>query len=496
MSLNINLFVHGVPMGQKIWGPKGDDHRYISSFYGPQWDAPEVMKIDIMAFGGTTYCYYSFVKGQNVYDSQGRDGSYIALTLKMNAYYGDIQNVYNILKAVYDKMCVELCVTEKNGSTKFLLSDFQSIDDKLKAIERHILNYISEFSTTNDIINLNGFSVSGQGAVNKINLHECTCQLAFEKIRLSGNLMVSPWYLSISAERTVSQFRAEMQKTAEKAEQEIQIQQQSAQEKINTITRQFQEELRASKEQSQKQLAQIKDENEQKIIAIKNRYADIDSKLDTLNRTIKEREREISDWQSRCKRKDNEIQSNIRNAEKLEHQISKLQDNLEELQSGDGISSQKSKKRKWILAGIVSFFIVLLIGLLTWFTIHHFNGQKEVIRELRETIEQMQAIPNNNARSNIIKAENMQSADTTHITIVVKELTSDKNYVKVGELYHISLSDNSFEIKTGEWVSEEFDIIEGNTIMAKRDYAGRTGRISYIAGNKEIASLELDIKNN
>ena len=243
-------------------------------------------------------------------------------------------------------------------------------------------------------------------------------------------------------------------------------------------------------------MAQIKDENEQKIIAIKNRYADIDSKLDTLNRTIKEREREISDWQSRCKRKDNEIQSNIRNAEKLEHQISKLQDNLEELQSGDGISSQKSKKRKWILAGIVSFFIVLLIGLLTWFTIHHFNGQKEVIRELRETIEQMQAILNNNARSNIIKAENMQSADTTHITIVVKELTSDKNYVKVGELYHISLSDNSFEIKTGEWVSEEFDIIEGNTIMAKRDYAGRIGRISYIAGNKEIASLELDIKNN
>lgn len=28
MGLNINLFVHGVPMGQKIWGPKSDDQRY------------------------------------------------------------------------------------------------------------------------------------------------------------------------------------------------------------------------------------------------------------------------------------------------------------------------------------------------------------------------------------------------------------------------------------------------------------------------------------
>jgi hypothetical protein len=494
MSLNINLFVHGVPMGQKIWGPRGDDHRYISSFYGPQWDAPEVMKIDIMTLGSITYCYYSFVKGQNVYDSQGRDGSYIALTLKMNAFYGDIQNVYNILKAVYDKMCVGLCVTEKNGSTKFLLSDFQSIDDKLKAIERHILNYISEFSTTNDIINLNGFSVSGQGALDKINLHECTSHLAFEKIRHSGNLMVSPWYLSISAERTVSQFKAEMQKTTEKANQEIQIQQQSAQERINTITKQFQEELRTSKEQSQKQLAQIKDENEQKIAAIKNQYADVDAKLNMLNQTIKEREREISDWQSQCKRKDKEIQSSIRNVEKLEHQISKLQDNLDELQSGDGMSLLKPKKWKWVLAGIASFFIVLLIGLLTWFTIHRFNGQKKTIRELRETIEQLQTITNNNVRSNTIQAETKHSADTTHITIVVKEFTDNRKYVKVGELYHISLSDSSLETTTGKWESKEFDIIEGNTMMAKRDYAGRTGRISYKVEDKEIASLELDIK--
>ena len=41
-------------MGQKIWGPKNDDQIYISSFYGPKWDVPEVMKIDVMAFNGVT----------------------------------------------------------------------------------------------------------------------------------------------------------------------------------------------------------------------------------------------------------------------------------------------------------------------------------------------------------------------------------------------------------------------------------------------------------
>lgn len=490
MSLNINLFVHGVPMGQKIWGPKGDDHRYISSFYGPKWDAPEVMKIDIMTFDGTTYCYYSFVKGQNVYDFQGRDGSYIALTLKMNAFYGDIQNVYNILKAVYDKMCVGLCVIENDSSTKFLLSDFQSIDDKLKTIERHILNYISEFSTTNDIININGFSVSGQGSINKINLHECTSHLAFEIIQHSGNLMVSPWFLSVNAERIISQFKEEIQKTTEKAKREIQIQQQSAQERINTITKQFQEELKTSKEQSRKQLVQMKVDNEQKIAVIKNRYADVDAKLDTLNRTIKEREREISDWQSQCKRRDKEIQSNIRNIEKLKHQISKLQDNRDELQSKKVSSLPQPKKRRLLLTIILCFFIVLLIGLLTWFTIHHFNGRKEIIREPQETIEQLQDIPNNNA--NTIQTEKKQSMDSTHISIVVKGLNDKNKSIRVGKLYHVDINGNDSILQKGQLESDAFEITK-NAIIAKRNYVGKTGKIYYKVNGKEIASLEINI---
>ena len=90
MGLNISLFVHGVPMGQKMWGPKGDDLRYLSTFYGPKWESPEVMKVEVMTFGGVTNCYYSFVKGQNVCDSQGRAGSYFALTLRINAFYVDV----------------------------------------------------------------------------------------------------------------------------------------------------------------------------------------------------------------------------------------------------------------------------------------------------------------------------------------------------------------------------------------------------------------------
>ena len=177
MGLNINIFVHGVPMGQKIWGPKNEDQSYISSFYGPEWDVPEVMKVDIMNFGGIPYCYYSFVKGKKVYDSQGRAGSYFAITLRINAFYADIQNIYSILKAAYEKMCIGLCVMESDGSVKYICSDFQGIDTQLKAIENSILNYISKFSTDNDIIALKDFSVSGQRALQNINLYCCPLKI-------------------------------------------------------------------------------------------------------------------------------------------------------------------------------------------------------------------------------------------------------------------------------------------------------------------------------
>ncbi len=93
MGLNIKLLVHGVPYGQKKWGADEEDSRYLSSFYGPKSEIPEVMKVEIMVSGKEVCCYYTFLKGINVCDFNGRSGSYVALTFKVNAYYADILNI-------------------------------------------------------------------------------------------------------------------------------------------------------------------------------------------------------------------------------------------------------------------------------------------------------------------------------------------------------------------------------------------------------------------
>lgn len=261
MGLNINLFVHGVPMGQKMWGTNGDDQRYLSSFYGLKWDVSEAMKVDVMTFGGIPYCYYSLVKGLNVCDSQGRAGSYFALTLRINAFYSDVQNIYSILKAAYGKMCVGLCVQENNDVIKYLIADFQNIDDQLKAVESHVINYISEFSVNEDVVGLSGFPANAEAATPKVNLHECSKRVALEYGKRYGKLMVSPCFLSASSANTVAKYKAEMDETKRKAQEDIKRQERVFQEQIVAVKKKSQEELKKCQEQANKKNEKAKTGN-------------------------------------------------------------------------------------------------------------------------------------------------------------------------------------------------------------------------------------------
>lgn len=387
MGLNINLFVHGVPMGQKIWGPKGDDERYLSSFYGPKWDVPELMKVDIMAIGGVTQCYYTFVRGRNVCDSSGRAGSYFALTLKMNALYADVQNIYNILKAVYDKMCVGLCVQEDNGMVKYLLSDFQNIDGKLKEVEGHLLNYISKFSKSNDIVPLSGFTTNGQAT--NMNLFECNRHVATEQMKKVGHLQVSPHYLSSESAKIVAQCKAETQSEIQKAQQEIQLLKKTtqeekavitkqAEERVDSITRKSQDDLKECQERYNARLAQTKEECNRLVAEIKNRYKDVDANIKSLEQSVKERSKENSNLKSQCKEKDIENQE-------LQRQIDVLNNNL----AGNGESPKPSKKKRWKIIGLLSFFLItfVCIGLLACRIISTLNDINKEIGELKERIE-------------------------------------------------------------------------------------------------------------
>ena len=475
MSLNISLIVHGVPMGQKIWGAKSDDERYISSFYGPKWDAPEVMKVEVMTFGSNTNCYYTFVKGQNVFDSQGRAGSYFALTLKMNSFYADIQNLYAILKAAYDKICVGLCVKETNGSVKFKLADFQNVDNELKELEKQILGYISEYSVNSDIVGLDSLLTNSQTSTRTFNLHECSKNIAIKAIKQYGRLSVSPWYLSESASQTVKRYKDESLAAAQKAREEIELQKRTSQQQIERITLQLQNEIEAIKKQSSEELSQYKEksriqisqvqaEKDKKIEEIKNRYAEVDLKINSFKDIIKEKDKEISKLR----------QLNRHGAPTPPN-------------GGSSVPIRpyydRNKRLRRIIYCVVFFIIILLFLLLLLLYICKIfpfstNENKHDYHDRKE-----------------LKSEKRRVKHKKRPLIFIEEFTKGKNEAVVGKLYHVSITGVNNDDTKGVLMSDEFKI-ESNTIIAKRNYLGKKGTIYYMVKGIKKDSIEIQIKDS
>ncbi len=513
MGLNISLFVHGVPMGQKIWGPKGGDQRYLSSFYGPKWDTPEVMKVEIMTFGGLTSCYYSFIKGQNVCDSQGRAGSYFALTLRINAFYVDVQNMYNILKAAYEKMCVGLCVQDTGTMVKYLVADFQSIDSKLKDIESHILNYIGEFSVNEDIVSLSGFSANSQGACQNVNLHECTKRLALDYVKKAGKMMVSPCFLSVSAAKEVDKYKTEMETVRQKAQQEIQLQQRTSQEQITAITqksqadiqsvtRQAEENLRLSEQRSQQQIAQANADNERKMSELKQRYSQVDEKIDTLNRTNRGLESEVSDWKKQCKQKDEELLTSNAKIQKLQESVEKLQRDFSAFKDG-GVNLPKPLtigNKPLVIVSLAVFFVILLIALLIYLQMGKWGNKESEIESLQKKIELLEK-ENKRLEKENKRSENTLKTATTKaskaLVISIKEEGKEVNKVECGHIYVVSLVGNGSDTLQGaKFESAAFETQAQNHIMPKRDSVGKTCTIRYVYNGKTMAKKSVKIEKD
>ena len=112
----IDLILHGVPNGQDVWGVNDDSH-YFSTFY-VQKDEKEILTIEIRNVSGKAYCYYNYLKYNGVTASDERAGAYLGITLRFDAYYKDVMNVYRLCEIVYNNLLDTILV--KNGDNQAL----------------------------------------------------------------------------------------------------------------------------------------------------------------------------------------------------------------------------------------------------------------------------------------------------------------------------------------------------------------------------------------
>lgn len=464
MGLNIKLLVHGVPYGQKKWGADEEDSRYLSSFYGPKSDIPEVMKVEIMASGKEVCCYYTFLKGINVCDFNGRSGSYVALTLKVNAYYADILNIYNILKAAYEKMCVGLCVSDDGTLVKYLVPDFQDISSQLYKIEQSLVDYIGTFSVNSDIISFSHLKWGHDGTVSNINLAECTNQKALGAIQKTGYLFVSPYFLSASANAKIVQQQKVMHAEKQRILSDCKFKIQQAQEKIASIQNEIQRKIEESNRQAEKEKSLLLSEHDKEMQDLRESYSNYETEK---KRLLKK----IDAYKTELKEKQEEIESlkNLQTEDELMPDELIEQDqrmpamlNQQNVPSIGSISNEEKKsfcdKKFFSLSNsnifvVVGYIFLLLFSVIVIYALLSKNKQqKNDIESLKIEYSKLQAeksrilVENESFKEKLNNFCNKE--EYNEYTIDVKEITKKKPYVVIRKPLTITIKPR--EIPGGE----------------------------------------------
>lgn len=300
MNYDIKLYVHGVPNGQGTWGVENFDTNYIETFYGRKSNVPVQMFVEVRRFASSTYCYYTYFRIGNVYDNTGRAGSYFALTIRINYYYADIQNIYNLLDAAYNKFIIGSIVDVNEGVIKYLITDFVQENITLKSLEQEINKYLMQFSSDSDFIPLSGFKVNGQSEPASVNLLECDARIIASHVKNNGSISISSLHPSTRIQQVIQEMTAKVNAVNAQAQKQISEAQQNAQRDVN-----------AAREQAQQDVAAAIHDKEAGIMAIRKEYKDADKTINSLRAEIDKANKEIA---SLCESK-KELNQRLQKAE-------------------------------------------------------------------------------------------------------------------------------------------------------------------------------------
>lgn len=458
MALNINLYVHGVPMGHKTWGALGEDGSFITNFYRPKWPAKELMQVDIMECKGKVYSYYTFVKGQNVMGYDNRTGSYFALTIKMDAYYADLQNMYKILSAAYEKMCVGRLVQKQGEDIKFIVQDFAVMDAELKRIENHIISYIGEFSNNKDLVSFSGFKTNGQLAAQTENLLECDNAKALNTVKATGKISVSPYYPSKKVKELISKNENEMQKLQQMTSQQINEAREKASQQIRNIESKANEDIASVRRQASEEMTRLK-----------SQYSTVDKQMNELEQKLKQEK-------ERSKQLQKELRNELEQKLEQEKRTKQLQKEVKELtislkQAKDNVSTPHvnvdcnnnphqgfDNKRSNILSSTLPFLNTLIIvgvaSFLIWKTPSD-NSQKltKISANIAEIKDQISG-----KKAQEVETRKQDKENVTNKLSNAKIYITSANNLPLGAPSKVVVKDASGKpVKNGKWTTSDKD---------------------------------------
>lgn len=135
--MEVDLFIHGVPHGWDYWGLEAD-RTYAANFYKPN-QVPQEYVVETRMSGSRPYAYYHYLLHSDIVDYDGRDGSYVGLTLRVDAYCTPVQYVWMVLDRLFRQHLSPLLFQSSGTRLKWRISALRQADKALQAAQQQLL---------------------------------------------------------------------------------------------------------------------------------------------------------------------------------------------------------------------------------------------------------------------------------------------------------------------------------------------------------------------
>ena len=469
MSFQVTVILHGVPAGFKSFGKvEGQDKEYVQTFYNSNdWDEPEFLKVERVA----NKMFYTFIKCNNVNAYDGRSGSYLGITLRMNLYYADIQNIYSILKGVYKKLCVGTLVSDDGKRIQYLVSDFKDVGGKLEEYNKRIIATISTFTSGSDL-QIIGQICNGKGT-RCVNLMDCTESVAKEVLAGSTSLKASTYYASDADKRLRSEYDY----------------------KLSQAQQQYTHEMQKTDDQYNEQIVELKRKLEQKESELLGGTKDLKDEIGRLKKELKVAKDGLQkDIDSEKAKLSQEKAEKQRILESLSSIIKRSEYNKPD---SEGMNTKQavprnSSNRKIALGRLVLLLVIILsliaTNALMWWQSSQLGQNLTTVNtrlvSLVASFQEKQASEQPDDNSNF-------NPDYWRIYIDKRE----KN-LKKGQKYNVAIvpkgnNESKDAVPKGDWKSDPRVQLTNNnngkaTLSVDEDFEGTTLRIEYVVKGKNV----------
>ena len=141
-----NIILHGVPDGQKVWSSDPLKQKgYIDAFYQPEPGAPETLfQVEARVEGDERVCYYHYLKYCDIQAKDGRPGSYLGFTLRIDALCADLPLLFHHMDEVFRTDLLNTVLTATPNCYKHLVSDYAERNNELNTLVKEFGMWLSK----------------------------------------------------------------------------------------------------------------------------------------------------------------------------------------------------------------------------------------------------------------------------------------------------------------------------------------------------------------